>query len=306
MSQEQLDSLVQLSPLVDEPEKVYVPMETIRYVFPDTPMGVPMVIDEKTDATPEELVSGSLPDNVMTVTSPTDFTNSIVEYDFFDGKIYEIFTSPNRVTDLRLAPGEAMTGDTAIGDSTRWQFAATSSQEYGQPVQHLFIRPSVAGIDTTMIIPTNYRTYYLQLRSYEDLYMVGVRWRYPQVFTFAADGTAQNVQQVSEGLVSAADIDFGYQISGNNQISWKPTAVYSDGIHTYFQMDPRFSTTAGAPALYLLPDKGSSSEKNLEVINYRVKGNLYIADFVLTGKQAFMFMAFKNDSKVDKVIISRR
>ena len=304
LTPEQIEAMATAAPpMVTEPEKVYVPVETIRYVFPEANIA----IDEKIDATPEQLVAGNLPENIETIKSPTDFSNSIVEYDFIDGKIYKIFASPSTVTDLRLAPGEMITGDAAIGDSIQWQFSATQSTENGKPVQHLFIKPTVAGLSTTMIIPTNYRTYYLNLESYDSLFMTGVRWRYPQQITFKVNGEAgmdtESPMNMSEGLVDAANINLNYKISGPN-IVWKPVAVYDDGVRTYFQMDPRFNTSAGAPSLYLLPTK-SSSKKNLEVINYRVKGNLYIADFVLTGKQAFMLMAFTDDKKSEEVIITR-
>ena len=35
LSQEQLQSMVEVQPMISEPEKVYIPIETIRYVFPD-------------------------------------------------------------------------------------------------------------------------------------------------------------------------------------------------------------------------------------------------------------------------------
>ena len=100
-------------------------------------------------------------------------------------------------------------------------------------------------------------------------------------------------------------IDFAYKIEGKDSLTWKPTGVYSDGIRTCLQMDPRFENFTGAPALYLLPTK-NASDSNLEVVNYRVKGNLYIVDFVITDQQALMLMAYSGNSKKDKVIITKK
>ena len=305
LSQEQLQSMVEVQPMISEPEKVYIPIETIRYVFPDKGM----IVDEstlKTSMSDEELVENAAEESVQSVKSVFDFTNTIAEYDFQDGEIYTIITSPTSVTDLRLEPGEEISGDAAIGDPSRWQFMVSISIENGEPVTHLFLRPSVEGLSTTMVIPTNRRTYYLTLRSTEKIYMLGVRFRYPSSFTFSSETSAtQSSESQSKLFVSADKIDFNYKIEGKSSLVWKPTAVYSDGSKTYFQMDPRFSTSAGAPALYLLPSKNSSDSK-LEVTNYRVQGNMYIVDFVLEDKQAFLLMAFTDSSNKEKVVITRK
>lgn len=308
LSDEQLNSMVPLTEMVSEPEKIIVPVEKVRYVFPDTAMVVEQTFEEQNGATDEELVGASNEENITTVTSALDFRNTIVEYDFEDGEAYTIITSPTAVTDLRLQPGEQITGDAAIGDPSRWQFQVSNSTENGQPVCHLFIRPHSPGLQTSMIVPTNYRTYYFSLRSTENVYMLGVRFRYPLSMTFsgsvATDAYGNDVPHVADSLVNVDQINFRYKIEGKDSLVWKPTAVFSDGIHTYLQMDPRFSNSTGAPALYLLPSK-NTSESNLEVINYRVQGNVYIVDFVLEEKQAFMLMAFTNDKKQEKVLITK-
>lgn len=86
----------------DETEKtVYVPVETVRYVIADeetirvkNEISVDTIEGEETESSGDFLTS-SVSDNTVTVSSSTDFTNAIVEYNFLDGKIYEIFTSPN-------------------------------------------------------------------------------------------------------------------------------------------------------------------------------------------------------------------
>ena len=67
----------------------------------------------------EELVEDAAEESVQSVKSVFDFTNTIAEYDFQDGEIYTIITSPTSVTDLRLEPGEERSGDAAIGDPSR-------------------------------------------------------------------------------------------------------------------------------------------------------------------------------------------
>ena len=282
----------------DETEKtVYVPVETVRYVITNDDNSDRIENDNAT-IIPEEATSGdylnsSVDSNTVSVGSETDFTNAIVEYNFLDGKIYEIFTSPNKVTDIRLAPGETISGEAAIGDSESWQMVTASSSEKGRAVTHIYVRPVTSGLETTMIIPTDQRTYYLLLTSTEDVYMVGVRWKYPGIATFGA--SADSIPSVS---ISVENMNSNYTIKGDN-VFWKPTMVFDDGLRTYFQFDPRFSTSAGAPALYLLPREGSNTSK-AEIINYVIRGNFYIADFVLQDRQSFMLMTQDNRVEITK------
>ena len=184
LTEEQLDSMVAMEQIIPEPEKVYVPVETVRYVFPEDGK----VIEKKAETpTEQELIENAEEKSLETITTSVDFSNTIVEYDFQDGKIYTIIATPDAVTDLRLQPTESISGSAAIGDPSRWQFEVSTSTENGQSVTHLFIRPSTAGLQTTMIIPTNYRTYYITLRSTENISMLGVRFRYPMSMTFSGN-----------------------------------------------------------------------------------------------------------------------
>ena len=285
----------------DETEKtVYVPVETVRYVLTSDDKSIRIENDSSSDISKDAETAGvylnsSVDMNTVSVSSETDFRNAIVEYNFLDGKIYEIFTSPNKVTDIRLAPGETISGEAAIGDSESWQMVTASSSERGRAVTHIYVRPVTTGLETTMIIPTDQRTYYLLLTSTEDVYMVGVRWKYPGISTFGSSSDA-SIPSVS---ISVEDMNSNYTIKGDN-VFWKPTMVFDDGIRTYFQFDPRFSTSAGAPALYLLPRKGAGTS-NAEIINYVIRGNFYIADFILQDKQSFMLM-----TQDDRVEITRK
>ena len=81
----------------DETEKtVYVPVETVRYIIADEETSLnenEISVDSiEGDETPGDFLTSSVSDNTVTVSSSTDFTNAIVEYNFLDGKIYEIFS----------------------------------------------------------------------------------------------------------------------------------------------------------------------------------------------------------------------
>lgn len=272
-------------------------VEVVRYVYPET--GV--ISETKSPNRPGTDPSTTAQDeSTVTVTSSMDFQQSIAEYDFLHGRIYEVFTSPDHVTDIRLAPGEAVSGNAAIGDALSWQLEQTQSTEAGQTITHIYVKPTLAGLETTMVVPTSQRTYYLKLKSFEKMHMVGVQWRYPVPFTFAGSASALSGQASDSPriLVDVENTNYSYKIQGQN-IFWKPTNVFDDGTHTYFVFDPRFSSSAGAPALYLLPSKHSQSNK-VQVVNYRTQGNMYIADFVIEDNQAWLLMAENTQVKVTR------
>lgn len=299
LSDEERNMLIQGS--VFQPEKEvqteYVPYEVVKYVYPEEGK----IINDKTSKTSkQDLIEDKNEENIVSVKSEADFRNSIVEYSFVDGKIYDIFTSPDHVTDIRLQPGENISGEAAIGNANAFQLKSTSSTENGIATEHIYIRPITTGLETSMIIPTNQRTYYLRILSYENLHMVGVRWDYPILYTLkGTNSDFDNTSNTNPGInISIENLNYKYSIKGANTV-WKPVAVFDDGVHTYIQFDPRFNSSAGAPALYLLPKK-TSSESKAEVINYVIRGNLYITDFVLQDSQAWYLMTDKNSVKITR------
>lgn len=291
LTEEEREMIVSATPFKTE-EIIRTEYETIEvpvYVYPETGE----ILSLPKARASANAVEESIEKNLVSVQSTSDFRNGIAEYSFLDGKIYEVFCSPDNVTDIRLAPGESISGDAAIGDSESWQLSTAFSNENGAQVVHIYVKPVVSGLETSMVIPTNLRTYYLRLSSYDNLHMLAVRWKYPSLTTFRLANSEQNAIANYEStsttlLINPASLYSKYRIKGKSSI-WKPVSVYDDGVHTYFQFDPRFETSSGAPALYLLPSKWAG-DKKVEIVNYIAKGSLYIADFVLQDKQCWYLM----------------
>ena len=99
--------------------------------------------------------------SIETAKSKKDFTNSIVEYTFADGKIYTIVTSKNSITDVRLEGGEEIISSIAVGDPHAWSIETALTVENGINTVHILIRAESDDVITSAIIPTNRRTYYL-------------------------------------------------------------------------------------------------------------------------------------------------
>ena len=74
--------------------------------------------------------------------------------------------------------------------------------------------------------------------------------------------------------VDPAQLNFAYTVAGAN-VPWKPIRAFDDGSHVYIQMPPAMKSSE-APAL--LVNAGSGTQ----MVNYRVKGNYYVVDRLLT------------------------
>ena len=116
-------------------------------------------VQDDVPSTSGELARQATANAFQFIDSGTAYTESIAEYDWLEGRIYEIITSPSGITDFRLKPGEQIAGSPITNDNINWQFSMGTSVENGESVQHLFIRPLKVGLATSMIILTNQRTY---------------------------------------------------------------------------------------------------------------------------------------------------
>ncbi|MDR3077757.1 MAG: P-type conjugative transfer protein TrbG [Planctomycetota bacterium] len=186
-----------------------------------------------------------------------------------------------QLTDIELQAGEAVTG-VNLGDSVRWQVQPAVS---GGNVPHLLVRPREVGLDTSMVVATDRRTYHFRLRSHRSEYLPRVRFHYPEeaLAKWAALGEGAARRREADTLPETreylGDLDFGYRIEG--KAPWKPVRVYSDGTRTVLEM-PKSFRQGEAPALLALEKSGRlfrSSEPTL--LNYRIQGRRYLVDAVL-------------------------
>ena len=229
----------------------------------------------------------------------TDFDNSIAVYDFVPNKIYEIITSPGRITDFQFKPGESISGTPFVTDSTNWRFTMGTSVEDGQTVQHLFISPLQVGLDTTMIVLTDQRTYRFRMASFENQYMTGLRFRYPVQLgdgTYVSEEFAKySVDTTLAGAYSVdlTKVDYSYRIEkAKGKPSWTPITVYSDDKRTYMQMPVSLANSDELPSVYLV----KNGSENL--VNYRIIGNIYQVDNVLSDSNQYFLMKSGQDEQV--------
>jgi P-type conjugative transfer protein TrbG len=210
-------------------------------------------------------------------------------YPYNQGPPPPIDCEPLRTSDIQLQPGETIT-DVAIGDSERWMATPASSGDPRNPVPHLAVKPQAPGIQTNLTIYTTKHIYHMLLRSRGGHAVQEVEFYYPEELMTAmktADSAAKTQQDAaadppgddSGNVVKVANVDpaqlnFAYTVGGAN-VPWKPIRAFDDGSHMYIQMPPGMKSSE-APAL--LVNAGSGSQ----MVNYRVKGNYYVVDRLVT------------------------
>jgi type IV secretion system protein VirB9 len=186
-----------------------------------------------------------------------------------------------QVCDVELQPGEQVSS-VNLGDAVRWLVEPALSGGGDDAIQHLVIKPLDVGLETSLMVTTNRRTYHLRLRSHRTEYMPRVAFSYPEsaVSKWEAVKKRASAQQARRGNATGneylGNLDFRYRVSGN--AAFKPARVYNDGVKTIIEMPPTFSQ-GEAPTLLVIRESGSVFRKNDEVmVNYRVQDGRYIVD----------------------------
>ncbi|HVV51621.1 MAG TPA: P-type conjugative transfer protein TrbG [Polyangia bacterium] len=206
-----------------------------------------------------------------------DYINAIVTYDYAPGTLYQIYTAPQHLTDVQLQPGEHLVGKPATGDTIRWVLARGASSSGGSEQQHIYIKPTRPDLETTLALNTDRRSYILELHSYDDTYMAGVAWRYPQDEAAQLENNLQQEQlQLATSTPTAVTVEklnFNYGVRAvHGRPQWVPTQVFDDGHKTFIRF-PEAMLDREAPALFVVSSTGDT-----QLVNYRVKADTYVVD----------------------------
>lgn len=204
--------------------------------------------------------------------TPEKWTGGTMYYDFDSDFTYEIYCQPYRVTDLILEPGEQVIEMPFLSEEKVWEIGAGVSRNGNIDTQHFFLKPAYSGLITSFIIITDKRVYHLLLKSFKDVYMTQVKWRYPNTmpFNIKTDAMNERINKMSKETteVDPAFLSFDYKMSYSvfKKPYWLPTRVYDDGKKTYIVMDETVLHMT-SPVLF---------NKRNERINYSVNKNLIV------------------------------
>ena len=192
--------------------------------------------------------------------------------------------APLRVCTLELQLGEKILGEPQLGDSSRWIITPLNSGNDVTTTPLLVIKPKTSGLDTTMVVPTDRRTYYIRLISEPEEFMARTAFTYSDdehvqwsafLLKQARDQQAKAAESRTATTGSIDNLHFDYTITGKGDASFKPVRVVDDGQKTYIQM-PEAAQHQDLPTLVVVTTSGN------EMVNFRVQNNTYIVDRIFT------------------------
>ena len=175
------------------------------------------------------------------------------QYEYQQGKIYEIRTGLGITTQIELSPTEKVL-DYSTGFSTGWELNRRDNVFY--------LKPNNVDVDTNMMVRTDKREYVFELKVVATDWTVldqakraGVQYKVG--FTYPNDPAFEEAQRApSEGQSTALepgrDYNFNYSFASRSKAPWLvPVSVYDDGRFTYIEMpDLKQFPTGNFPTVY--------------------------------------------------------
>jgi len=222
----------------------------------------------------------------------------------YGGGLPIVVCAPLHVCILELEAGEKIVGEPHIGDSIRWEISPSVSGSGSDATPLIIIKPRTAGLDTTMVVPTDRRAYYVRLESKPNEFVARVAFSYPedtkqkwQEYLVKQRGAEQQEMSAATRVAelpntALENMYWNYEIKGGD-VSTRPLHVMDDGAKTYIQM-PVETIHRELPVLVVKGPNGS------EMVNYRVKDNIYIVDR-LFDRAALLLGSGKHQTKVELI-----
>ena len=268
---------VAAQPLPDPPKPVEVvavpePLPLPAQLKPMIPQ--PLVVDPRPAPEPaDEKARVSLANQEARVApSREGYVNAIQVWPYADGALYQVYTSPGRVTVIALQQGEELVTVSA-GDTVRWIVGDTASGSGATLRVNILVKPTRVGLKTNLVVTTNRRTYLLELSSTPQAWMASASWDYPKDRMLALQKQAQQAQAsapVGTGM-TLEQIRFRYAVSGDSP-PWKPLRAFDDGERVYIQF-PSGIAQGELPPLFVIGSQGDG-----QLVNYRFRSPYYVVD----------------------------
>ncbi|HHF0526014.1 TPA: P-type conjugative transfer protein TrbG [Legionella anisa] len=213
-----------------------------------------------------------------------------------------VVCAPLQVCDIALQQGEQL-NDMNVGDPRFLVEPSITGSGMDQQI-HLLIKPKDVGLDTSLVVTTDRRTYHFRLKSDQNDFMPYVSFTYPDdakakwrliQHMQAERRKANTFTETNEYL---GDLNFNYRIQGNSR--FKPVRIYNNGVKTIIEM-PKAMSESEAPALLVLRNGGLFKKPESVMVNYRLQGCRYIVDSVFD--KAILIIG--SGSSQEKITITR-
>lgn len=196
------------------------------------------------------------------------YYNAIQIYPWSEGALYQVYAAPGQITNIALEPGESLSGagPIAAGDTTRWIIGDTTSGSGPNRRVHILVKPSRPDISTNLVVTTDRRTYMIELRARDVLYMPSIAWAYP-----APPASQRQTVPAAPVIPAEAARNYRYGLTGDSP-PWRPISVFDDSRRVYVVF-PRGIVQGEMPPIFVL---GSDGEP--QIVNSRIHQNILIVD----------------------------
>ncbi|HAT9921368.1 TPA: P-type conjugative transfer protein TrbG [Legionella pneumophila] len=238
----------------------------------------------------------------MATSKPVTARDGSIAFVYGSGQT-QILCAVLQVCDVALQPGEQV-NNLNVGDP---RFLVEPAITGIGPAQrlHLLIKALDVGLDTSLVVTTDRRTYHLRLRSSRKQFMPYVSFIYPEDAQAKWDAirVKETIERHNNTIPLTGEylgnLNFNYCITGNTR--WKPTRVFNDGVKTIIEM-PQAMQQTQAPTLLVLRHGGLFKKAETVMVNYRVQNNRFIVDTVF-DKAILIAGVGRNQ---EKITITRR
>jgi len=200
----------------------------------------------------------------------------------------QVVCAPLALCDIRMQPGEEIVS-VRVGDKVRWVINNARSGSGANVSEHLIVKPTSAGLVTTLFVGTNRRVYVIELVSDQTQFMSKVGFLYndngdesdsftsasdvqllpaqqtaaPPILLMSSDSSEPDEAIIDEHEVLGNNLNFKYQLSGP-RVAWMPIRVYDDGVKTYIDMDQKLVSARELPVFL-----NNDTDRRGHMINYR-------------------------------------
>ena len=228
-----------------------------------------------------------------------------------DGAISYVYTTGQtqivcavlQLCDIALQPGENV-NNIDVGDPRVTVSPSITGSGATQQL-HLIIKQLDVGLDTSLVVTTDRRTYRMRVKTSRTKFMPYVSFTYPEDAKAKWDAIrTREAKQLRDNTIPQTgeylgNLDFNYKISGS--ASWKPVRVYNDGVKTIIQFPKTISSGETPILLVVRKEGGLFSKDETQMVNLRTQGDRTIVD----GLFDKAYLVIGVGSSQEKVTITR-
>jgi P-type conjugative transfer protein TrbG len=197
--------------------------------------------------------------------APTQDATGRVLYAYGHG-VPTVVCAVLQVCELDLELGEVPAKDALDLADNRFAVAEREAGSGPTGFTYLVLKPKEAGLDTTMTIGTNKRSYYVRLVSTEHEHMARVAFSYPEeeaarkaALAAAAEAERQRIAKASEVKAETAppvhNWDYIVKLHGKDAEYLRPLHISDDGVHTHIVLSDA-ARHRGLPVIQLRDARG--------------------------------------------------